>query len=77
MSVLHVFPSFEYNFNSFLLTFITGVCSEILCSIVSHFAETIYVTFTAIQVTGCHIIQDLGVGNLGKDLTVLYPFFFF
>ena len=33
-------------------------------------------TFTAIQLTGCHIIQDLGVGNLGTDLTVLYTFFF-
>ena len=46
-----VFPSYEYHFNSLLLTFITGVCSEIPCSIVSYFAETSCLTFIAIQLT--------------------------
>ena len=62
-----VLPSFEYHFNSLLLTFITGVCSEIPCSIVSRFAETSYLNFMEIQVTGCHMMQDLGVENLGTD----------
>ena len=35
-----VLPSFEYHFNSLLLIFITGVCSDIPCSIVSRIAET-------------------------------------
>ena len=39
---MSVLPSFEYYFNSLFLTFITGVCSEIPCSIVSRFAETGY-----------------------------------
>ena len=59
-------PSFEYHFNPLLLTFITGVCSEIPCSIVSRFVETSYLNFTETQLTGCHI-WDLGVGNLGTD----------
>ena len=47
-------PSFEYHFNSLFLTFITGVCSEINCSFVSRFVENSYLTFMAIQLTGCH-----------------------
>ena len=68
MRVLHAFlPSFEYHFNSLLLAFFTGVCSEIPYSIVSRFAETSYLNFIEIQLTGCHMMRDLGVGNLGTD----------
>ena len=62
-----VLPSFEYHFNSLLLTFITGVCSEIPCSIVSRFAETSYLNFIGVQLTGCRMMRDLGVGNPGTD----------
>ena len=62
-----VLPSFEYPLNSLLLTFITAVCSEIPCSSVSRFMETSYLTFIAIQLTGCHVLPDLGAGNLEKD----------
>ena len=41
-----------------LLTFITGVCSEIPCYIVSRFAETSYLSFIEIQLTGCHMMRD-------------------
>ena len=34
-----------YHFNSLLLTFITGFCSGIPCSSISHFVETSYLTF--------------------------------
>ena len=50
--------------NSILLAFITGVCSEIPCPIVSHFAETSYLNIIAIQLTGCQMMRDLCVGNL-------------
>ena len=74
---MSVLPSFEYHFNSILLTFITGVCSEIPCSIVLHFAETSYLNFIKIQLTGCCIMQDLGVGNFGTDYKqfCILPFF--
>ena len=53
-----ILPLFEYYFNSLLLTFITGFCSEIPCSIVSRFAETSYLNFIEIQLTGCHITNS-------------------
>ena len=62
-----VLPSFECHFSSLLLTFITGVCSEIPCSIVSRFAETSCLNFIEIQLSGCHMMGDVGVGNLGTD----------
>ena len=40
-------PSFEYNFSSLFLTFITRVYSEILYSSVSLFVETSYCDSTA------------------------------
>ena len=67
-----VLPSFEYDFNSLLLTFITGVSSEIPCSIAKRFVKTGYSTFTAIQLTGFHMMQELGVGNLGTDLCLFF-----
>ena len=36
-----------------------------------------YLTFIAIQLTGCHVMRDLGVGNLGTDYKQLYIFSFF
>ena len=54
-----ILPSFEYHFHSLLLAFINGVCSDIPCSSVSRFEETCYLTFIAIQLTGCHEMQDL------------------
>ena len=68
-----ILSSFEYHFNSLLLTFVTGVCSEIPCSNVSRYEGTSYLNFIAIQLTGCQGIQDLGVGNLGTycKLTVI------
>ena len=56
-----------YHFNSLLLTFITGFCSGIPHSSISHFVETSYLTFIAIQLTGCHVMRDLGVGILETD----------
>ena len=47
------------------------------CSIVSRFVETSYLTFIAIQLTGCHMMRDLGVENLGTDYKQLYIFSFF
>ena len=55
-----------------LLSFITGFCSGIPCSSVWHFVETSFLTFIAIQLTGCHVIQDLGVGNLETDYKRFY-----
>ena len=63
MSVLHAFC----RLNSLLLTFITEVCSEIPCSVVLCFAKTKYLNFIAIQLTGFHMMQDLGVGILGTN----------
>ena len=65
MSVLH-------SFLSFLFTFITGFCSGIPWSSVSHFVGTIYLTFIAIQLTGCHVMQHLGVGILETDYKQFY-----
>ena len=31
------------------------------------YTHTSYLTFTAIQLTGCHVMQDLGVGILKTD----------
>ena len=45
----------------------TFTCSEIPCSIISRFAKTSYLNFIEIQLTGCHMMRDLGVGNLGTD----------
>ena len=59
-----------YHFNSLLLTFITGFCSGIPCSSISHFVETSYLTFIAIQLTGCHVMRDLGVGILETELVL-------
>ena len=61
------FAVIRISFTPLLLTFITGVCSEIPYSIVSRFAETSYLNFTETQLTGCHMIRDLGVGYLGTD----------
>ena len=44
-SLAWVLPSLGYHFNSLFLTFITGVCPEIPCSIVSHFTEISYLNF--------------------------------
>ena len=63
---------FQYHFNSLLLTFITGVYSETHCSNGSRFLETSYLTFIAIQITGCHVMRDLGVENLGEDYKKSY-----
>ena len=57
-----------YHFNSLLLTFITGFCSGIPCSSVSHFVETSYLTFIAIQLTGCHVMRYL-VWRFSKQIT--------
>ena len=62
-----VLTSFEYHFNLLLLSFIPRVCSDIPCSIVSRFAETSYLIYIANQLTGCYMMRDLGVGNLGTD----------
>ena len=61
MGVLHAFCC---HLNIIL---ITGVCFEIPCPIVFCFAETGYLNFIAIELTDCHMMQDLGVGNLGTD----------
>ena len=61
MSVLHAFCR---HLNIIL---ITGVCSDIPCPIVSRFAETGYLIFIAVQLTGCRMMRDLGMGNLGTD----------
>ena len=61
------FSVIRYHFNSLLLNFITGVCSEIPCSVVSRFVKTTYLNFIEIQLTGCHMTQDVGVGNVGTD----------
>ena len=58
-----ILSSFEYHFNSLLLTLINEVCFEIPCSSVSRYEVTSYLTFIAIQLTGCHEMLDLGVGN--------------
>ena len=63
MSVLHAFC----HLNSLLLTFINVVCSEIPSSVVLCFAETSYLNFMAIQLTGFHMMHDLGMGNLGTN----------
>ena len=56
--------SFDFKFNSLLLTFMSGVCSEIHFSLVSRFGEICYLTLMTIQRTGCHMMQGLGVENL-------------
>ena len=61
------FAVIRISFNSLVLTFITGVCSEIPCSIVSSFAETSYLNFIETQLTRCHMMRDPDVGNLGTD----------
>ena len=58
--------------NSLLLTFITGFCSEIPCSNISHFLETSYLNFITIQLTGCHVMRDVGVGILETDYKYFY-----
>ena len=64
---------FQYHFNSLLFAdFITQVCCEIPCSSISHFVKTSYLTFRAIQQTGCHVMQDPGVANLGTDYKQFY-----
>ena len=68
MNVLHPFcRHLNIILIHFLKTFITEVCSEITYSIVSRFAETSYLNFIAIQLTGCCMMRDLGVENLGID----------
>ena len=68
MRVLHAFCRHSYiTLIHFFFTFITGVCSEDPRSIVSRFAETSYLNSIEIQLTGCCMTQDLGVGNLGTD----------
>ena len=77
MRVLHAF--FRHSniiFNSVLLTFITVVCSEIPCSIVSRFVETSYLNFIEIQLTGCHMMRDLSVG-ISEQITNSFIFFLF
>ena len=72
-------PSFRYKFNSILLTFITRVCSELPCSIVSRFAETSYLNFVAIQLTGCHIcgIWVWGISEQITDSFISFLLFLF
>ena len=55
----------------------TGVCSEIASPIVSRFAEIGYLIFIANQLTGCRMMRDLGVRNLGRDYQQFYIFSFF
>ena len=59
------------------LTLISRVCSEISSSIVSRFAETSYLNFIEIKLTGCHMIWELSVGNLGRDYKQFDIFSFF
>ena len=65
-----------YFFNLFqLLVFLLGVLDAFCChsniilfhSIVSRFAETNYLNFIEIQLTGCRIMRDLSVGSLTID----------
>ena len=35
--------------------------------LILRFVETSYLDFIEIQLTGYHMMQDLGVGNLGTD----------
>ena len=44
----------------------------ISCSNISHFIETSYLTFTAIQLTGCYVMRDLGVGILETGYKQFY-----
>ena len=49
------------------MIFITGFFSAIICSSVSHFVETSYLTFIAIQLTGSHVMRHLCERNLETD----------
>ena len=62
--LMSILQAFYHHLNIILLPYITLVCSEIPCSGVSRYEETSYLNFTAIQLTGCHATQDLGVGNI-------------
>ena len=62
-----VLPSFEYYFNSLLITYITGICFEIACVSVVRFVETSYLSFIATHLTVCQEMRNLGVGNLGAN----------
>ena len=50
----------------------TAFCSGIPYPSVSHFVEISYLTFTGIQLTGCHMMQHLGVRNLEPDYKQFY-----
>ena len=62
--------------NSLWLSFFLRVFSEIPCSVVSRFVEASYLTLITIQLTGCNMMQNLGVGDLRRLQTVFYLFFF-
>ena len=64
-----------YHFSIILSTFIdffAGFWSGIPCSSVSHFVGTSYLTFIGIQLTGCYVMRDLGMGYLGTDYKQCY-----
>lgn len=44
---------------------------------VLHYVETSYLTFIVIQMTGCHEMRDLRVGNLETDYKQFYIFLSF
>ena len=58
------------------MTPVSEVCSAIPYSSVSCFVESSYLTFSAIQLNGCHEILDLCAGNGETDYKKFYIFFF-
>ena len=52
------------------MTFTTGVSSEIPYSSVFRYLKTSYLSFIAIQLTGCNEIRDLSGENAGTDYQV-------
>ena len=62
-----VVMSFEYRFYSPLLILLLEPVLRFPALLSRFFAETSYLNLIAIQLTGCHMMQDLGVGNLGTD----------
>ena len=70
-------PSFEYHFNSVLLTFITGVCSEIPCFICLAFCRNQLFKFYRNSMDWLPHYAGSGCGDSRiRLLTVLYLFFF-
>ena len=76
MSVLHAFCCHLNLILIHFYCFITGVCSEIPCSIFSRFAETIYLNSISFQLTGCHMMRDL-VWGISEQTTNSFISFLF